>query len=45
MGRLGARPFVVGIVLNYKFNKRNLERPLKKTIYNFICIVAVFYSF
>lgn len=34
-----------GRVLNYKLNERNLEQPLKKTIYNFISMITAFYSF
>lgn len=46
---IGERPeacsFVIGTVLNYTFNERNLDQPLKKIIYNFISIIAAFYSF
>lgn len=38
-------PFVAGTILVCKLNKRNLEQPLKKTVYNFISIIPAFYSF
>lgn len=32
-------PLVVGMVLNYRFNKRNFEEPLKKTIISLILLL------
>lgn len=32
-------PLVVGMVLNYRFNKRNFKEPLKKTIISLILLL------
>lgn len=32
-------PLVVGMVLNYRFNRRNFEEPLKKTIISLVLLL------